>query len=29
MVRIGPRVSLAAHRRFLDLLFERHAGLAA
>lgn len=29
MVRIGPRVSLAAHRRFLDLLFARSAGLAA
>jgi len=29
MVRIGPRVSLAAHRRFLELLFERPAGLAA
>jgi acetoin utilization protein AcuA len=28
MVRIGPRVSLAAHRRFLELLFERTARLA-
>ncbi len=29
MVRIGPGVSLAAHRRFLGLLLERPAGLAA
>ncbi len=29
MVRIGPRVTLGAHRRFLGLLFERPAGLAA
>ncbi len=29
MVRIGPRVPLSAHRRFLGLLFERPVGLAA
>ncbi len=29
MVRVGPRVSLAAHRRFLGTLFERPAPAAA
>ena len=27
MVRVGPGVPLAAYRRFLDLLFEKPAGL--
>jgi acetoin utilization protein AcuA len=29
MVRVGPRVSLAAHRRFLSILFEQPAPAAA